>query len=210
MLDSNRDKGAEEKELFAVCETLWNDHVRNDLVFTKNLQLCLSCMAFFYASADADHPKDQVVAVQRFFSDQAVTSLAKLVDFMKDSIHRSTLDGSKEAKTLRPSFNHKHQATALKSYHMLHDQTRQLMKEHAADVQAQLASTEEVINVLREEVERLCKANEDMMVQLFRYRERQSHAAKLVTKLLDQIATIVGGCNFACDCQHEETHAPSK
>ena len=76
---------SERTSLEVACHELWDQYIRIDLIFSRNLWLCLPCLAFFHASPDADHPRDQCVLVQRFFAQRSITSPEKLVDFMMDA-----------------------------------------------------------------------------------------------------------------------------
>ena len=207
-IENYRDKSADDRELSSACETLWSEHIRTDLVFSKKLQLCLICLAFHYPSPDADHPVDQVVAVQRFFSENSITSLGRLVDFMRDNISKATGasgNGSKDQKLRIPSFSSKHQPVGgsllFISDHNLH---MLRLRDQAADLQSLLSANEEVVAVLRDELQRLRKENEEIMLELYRHREAQGQRTKVVLRLLNQIISCIGGCQCSCDCSTPE------
>ena len=203
-IENYRDKSVDERELSSVCETLWSDHIRTDLVFSKKLQLCLICLAFHYPSPDADHPVDQVVAVQRFFSDNNITSLGRLVEFMRDIISKATAGSgnlSKDQKPRMPSFSTKHQPlTGSQLFISDHNLNLLRLRDQAVDLQSQLSANEEVVSVLRDELQRLRKENEEVMVELFRHREMQGQKTKVVLRLLNQIISCISGCQCTCDC----------
>ena len=85
-LERYRKRGSDAEDLHTVCEQLWAEHIRTDLIFGRNLWLCLPCLAFYYSTPDADHPREQSVLVQRYFSDRSITSPAKLLDFIKEAL----------------------------------------------------------------------------------------------------------------------------
>ena len=84
MDEGSKDKPKEEikdgvplnREQFkTACFVLWDLHIRTNLVYSKNLVYCRPCFAFFYLQdSQADHPKEQAIVVQKYCTDNLITS----------------------------------------------------------------------------------------------------------------------------------------
>jgi hypothetical protein len=204
-----RDTGSELKDLQAACDGLWEECIRNDLIYGRNLWLCLPCLAFFYATPDADHPRDQCVIVQRYFSERSITSLAKLLEFMKDALgHNSKVDSVRAELSSGPSkpiMSKAHSVRAPKRPHLAPDNELRKSKDNMARLQVELTNCQEENRALQDQAIQLKQENEALLIELLRERESKGMNNKIILGLIDQIAGVCyEGTICECNCGAKE------
>lgn len=204
-LDKYREKGSEHKHLQTACEELWDECIRADLIYGRNLWLCLPCLAFFYATTDADHPRDQCVLVQRYFTDRSITSPAKLLDFMKEALGYNMKVDSIRADLASgpaiPTMRKAHLPSMPNRPHLAPESELRKCKDKLAETQVSLAGHEEVAKALEQHNLQLKEENETLLLELMRERELSGKNKKIILGLLDQIIEICyDGC--WCDCNY--------
>lgn len=209
-LERFREKGSDEKDLREACEKLWGDYIRADLIFGRNLWLCLPCLAFFYAAPDSGHSRDQCVLVYRYFSDRCITSPAKLVEFMKEALGThiviDTIREGLSSGPTKPTMSKVHLPSAPKRPHLAPESDLKKCKDKLVETQVNLFNSEEVAKVLHNHNNQLKQENEELLIELFREREHSGHIKKIILGLIDQIATICSeGCSCNCSCEQKDS-----
>jgi hypothetical protein len=204
-LDKFVNRPSDDKNLKSACDDLWEECIRADLIYGRNLWLCLPCLAFFYATTDADHPRDQCVMVQRYFSDRSITSPAKLLDFMKEAIGHNIKDDSIRTELAsgptKPSMSKAHLPSAPKRPHLTTDSELKKSMDRLVETKISLAGRQEVSKALEQRNEQLKQENETLLLELMHERELSGKNKKIILGLLDQIVEICyDGC--WCDCNY--------
>lgn len=67
----------------AACETLWNEQVRTDLIFSRRLLYCKACVCFFYGSNETNtHPQCMTTTSQQLCQDNNINSEDTLAEVL--------------------------------------------------------------------------------------------------------------------------------
>lgn len=198
-LEKYRERSSEERDLAEVCEKIWDDQVRADLIYKRNLMMCLQCLAFFNNEQDSDHPKDQTVAVQRYFVERNITSPIKLAELIKEALGANIKDPIKRSHLMqgptKPSISQTHIANSPKRPHLITLDSVKMSQEKLADAKEIIISREEEIRLLRDQVCKLRTELGELYLCLFRDREASNERKKRTLRLTEQIAST---CRSTC------------
>lgn len=206
-LEAFRDKRAPEKDWSAACETLWSDHVRTDLIYSKKLMLCLPCLGFFYDGSQHDHPKEHCLLVQRFLMDHEVTSLSKFTDFLRGAANNTGSSSQTNAadtdNLIRPSFSTKHSTAYVSRLQPQVTSSLALYKDRVLDLNAQLQDVQAKLQAAVQELKTLRKQHEECLLELLTQRQTAGQEKKTIALLVQQVLRICedSGCLFGSQQQ---------
>lgn len=196
-----KDPKTTEKELWACCNHLWTEYVRENLIYSKNLLFCRSCISFFYVRADHDHPSDHVVSVQKHFLANDITSLTKMVDYFRPATKLAKPGLFDPSLPTMPAFSHLHrrQVSAVFPGHssqsldqpvFLCGDNTMAMKEHIDFLSKTICSLQSELETLREE-------NAELRIQIIKSNSKVQFEKRSIIRLANH---IILHCDQECRC----------
>ena len=161
------------EEFKAACHSLWDNHVRTDLVFARKLLFCRACLCFFHANdTKAAHPQCQTCLSRQLCTEYKVSSPESLTEALQKeaTLLQEYMPG---AVQLIPRFSSAHiepsnpfQAQSDLSFGPdEHNQVRWLQARVAMLEQQVKAAFEETKDLAKDN-ERLKKESEDLFENL--------------------------------------------
>jgi hypothetical protein len=208
-LENYREKPTGDQEHYAACNRIWNEHIRTDLIFSKNLMLCKGCLSFYYNRSDADHPREHVVLSQYYLAEQDVTSLDKFVQLFKPSLKTAgKSDDSSTNLKYFPVFSFKHRACS-PSYGILEANETQtpLVKESIKYFIDQVQHLKKQTAKQKAEIEDLRQENDHLLRSLVRLRANSSLQTSHVARLASNILLY---CDEECCCEDQVSQKDNK
>ena len=196
------------KDSFArACAELWDQSVRTDLIYGKNLTCCGDCLGMFYPSdTNADHPQDQCFVVGQVCAKQGIASVD---DFRKALWAEALKLYSKHGRILLPRMAANHEE-APKAAQPARDMT-------SSWYQARLVMLEQEVLNLQSEKSKLLTDKATLESQVTLLMERLLSEKALIEKIrlkadrhLDALHCLLHteGCGCTGQCEQGPPHHP--
>ncbi len=204
--DARNDPKSAEKQLWAACNTLWTENVRQDLLYNSKLAFCKACASFFYSQADNDHPGEHVLLVHEYFMANDITSLSKMVDFFRPASKITTVVEFGFSLPTLPVMSTIHRLVNTKEFSpdlsqtvdrvtlLCRDTTQQMME--VVDQQTK------TICDLRSEVEELRNQNEELLLKMVKSKAKESFNKRALARLANHMLLY---CE-ECQCENDQCH----
>jgi hypothetical protein len=189
-------RSAYSEEFRAACESLWENHVRAELILGKRLRFCYTCCAFYYqADPEANHPETETESVQRLFVKVGVTCQASLANFLWETLEtancRPAITWSMMSSRHQPRAIGFPQGAGMAPLNALQGQVEALS--------AQLVQSNRAIQELEAEKRTLKEENQHVISELLKLRLAISLDYGKISCLAGQIENL---CHFP-DCCHK-------
>ena len=183
------------KDFQHATQLLWDQHVRTELIYGKKLRYCRTCSSFYYeGEPGADHPPEDTEAVQHFFQQAGISTVAKLANFLWAN--------NCKVDSFPPSsgsfFSTKHQPRRASASPGGHQPSLAGLQARAHALQLQVAELVRRLEETEMEKQILQRDNEEIMGELLRTRTAGEMSIARIQRLTHQISSL---CNpIGCCC----------
>ena len=183
---------------------LWDEHIRTDLIFGRNLLVCLKCFNFGYVNDNfCNHEKCELAKVRDFFIDKKIDSVDKLTDFLwgTHSLLVSSADEVRYSSARTTAAIGQHEVSDKTSFKNESSVFLGLHK-RIGELQGVLMEASNRMEALQGVNDLLRKENDAMLTEVLQLRQSMSNDFSSISKLAWKIQCLCH--DQGCECREEE------